>query len=445
MATGPSELPTPQFYEFPATFQQRRLWFLDQLQPNAASYNVAWSIRITGQLRVEALEQSLSEIVRRHEVLRTTFTERNGEPVQVVSPAHPLHLAVLDLSSTPDGEAEAQRITSQESQQPLDLKNGPLLRARVLKLGAEEHIVLITLHHIVFDGWSRRIFVQELATLYEAYESGKASPLPDLPLQYADYAVWQREHFAGKALAKQLAYWKKQLDGAPASLNLATDRPRPAIQSYRGAVKSFTLPAELFAAISDCGRQQSVTPFMILLAGFQVLMARYSGQEDVLVGTPIANRNRAELEGVIGFFANTLVMRTKISPALTVSELLAKVRETALDGYAQQDIPFEKLVEELRPERSLSHNPLFQVLFSLQNAPRRAFDLPGLQLTPVEVAGATSKFDLSLFLVETPEGLRGRMEYNTDLFEEATIERMLAHYQGLLEAAVADPQCPVSE
>ena len=445
MAPGASDLNAEQVYVFPVTFAQQRLWFLDQLQPNSASYNVAWSIQIKGQLQAHALESSLSEIVRRHEILRTVFAEENGEPVQIVCAARSVAMPVVDLRSHANAAGEAQRLAVEESQHPLDLKNGPLVRSRLLQLAEDEHVLLLTLHHIIFDGWSRRIFVQELASLYEAFRDGKPSPLPELPLQYADYAVWQRRHFQGKNLDKQLAYWKTQLSEAPANLDLPTDRPRPAVQSFRGAVKALSFPLELTERLNHLSRQQNVTPFMVLLAAFQALLSRCSGQEDILVGTPIANRNRAEIEGLIGFFANTLVLRTKIPAELPFGDLLARVKDAALGAYAHQDIPFEKLVEELRPERSLSHNPLFQVLFSLQNAPRQAFELAGLQLKPLEVAGSTAKFDLSLFLVETPSGLRGRMEYNTDLYDEATIARMLEHYQVLLEAAVANPALPVSE
>ncbi len=445
MAPGAPDANAEQVYVFPVTFAQQRLWFLDQLQPDSASYNVAWSIQIKGQLEVQALERSLSEIVRRHEILRTVFAEEHGEAVQKVCAARCVPMPVVDLRSHVKAADEAQAMAAREAQQPLDLKNGPLVRARLLQLAEDEHVLLLTLHHIIFDGWSRRIFVQELASLYEAFRDGKPSPLAELPLQYADYAVWQRRHFQGKNLDKQLTYWKTQLAGAPASLDLPTDRPRPAVQSFRGAVKSLALPLELTERLNHMSRQHNVTPFMVLLAAFQTLLSRYSGQEDILVGTPIANRNRAEIEGLIGFFANTLVLRTKIPASMPFGDLLSRVKESALGAYAHQDIPFEKLVEELRPERSLSHNPLFQVLFSLQNAPRQAFELAGLQLKPLEVAGSTAKFDLSLFLVETPSGLRGRMEYNTDLYDEATIGRMLEHYQVLLEAAVANPALPVSE
>lgn len=432
-------------YVFPVTFAQQRLWFLDQLQPGGASYNVPWSIQISGKLNVEAFERSLNEIVRRHEVLRTTFSMIDNKPVQVVVPSLAIALPITDLTSDPEREQNAKRAAVREAQQPLDLKNGPLVRARLLQLGPETHLLLLTLHHINFDGWSRRILVRELAALYEAFSAGNPSPLPDLPLQYADYAVWQRKHLQGKNLQRQLDYWKHQLDGAPTSLDLPTDHPRPAVQTYNGAAKAVNFPASLTVQLSALARHEGATLYMALLAGFEALLSRYSGQSDILVGTPIANRNRAEIEGLIGFFANTLVLRAKLSDELTFQGLLGRAKEDALGAYAHQDLPFEKLVQEIRPERSLSQNPLFQVLFSLQNAPRQAFELPGLELKLLESSSSTAKFDLSLFLVETPEGLRGRLEYNTDLFEAPTIERMLGHYQILLDAVVDDPALRVAD
>src|SRR5581483_778035 len=432
-------------YVFPGTFAQQRLWFLGELQPNSAAYNVSWPLQITGKLKIEALQQSLDEIVRRHEVLRTTFATQEGQPVQVVAQTGSVPVSIVDLSQHASRESEARRLIAEEAQRPLDLKAGPLVRAQLLRMQEEEHILLLTTHHIIFDGWSRRILVGELATLYEAFSCGKPSPLPDLSLQYADYAVWQRKHLQGQVLDKQLSYWKQRLAGAPASLALSTDHPRPAVQSFRGAIQTFVILQRLIEQMNSLVRQQGATLFMGLLAAFQLLLSRYTGQDDIVVGTPIASRNRSEVEGLIGLFANTLVLRTKLSGRWTFSELLEQVKETARGAYAHQDMPFEKLVEELRPERSLSHNPLFQVLFSLQNAPRQAFELSGLKLNLMESSSNTAKFDLSLFLIETGEGLRGRMEYNTDLFEAGTIERMLGHYQALLEAAVASPEVPVSE
>ncbi|HEY4961300.1 MAG TPA: amino acid adenylation domain-containing protein, partial [Terriglobales bacterium] len=368
-----------------------------------------------------------------------------GRPVQIVATSLQVPLILVDLSKMRDPAKEAQVAAAEEARTPLDLKNGPLLRTKLLRLGPADHVLLVTTHHIVFDGWSRRILVSDLAALYSAFCAGQASPLPDIPLQYADYAVWQRNHLQGENLGKLLEYWKRQLADAPATLDLPTDRPRPAVQSFRGAVRTFAFPKALSSGVAITSRWFGVTPFMTLMAGFQALLSRYSGQNDIVVGVPIANRNRAEVEGLIGFFANTLTLRTSLAADPTFRELLERVKDTALGAYAHQDMPFERLVEELRPERSLSYNPLFQVLFSLQNASKRAFELSGLQLQPLGgVAGTTAKFDLSFFLQEDAAGLTGRIEYNTDLFDSATIDRMLRHYQVLLEGAFADPDVRIS-
>jgi amino acid adenylation domain-containing protein len=429
---------------FPATFAQQRLWFLEQLQPGGTSYLIPWSLRINGNLKVEALGRALNEIVRRHEILRTTFSFKDGAPVQVVAAELCVPMPVLDLSSGAAREEDTKRLASEEANQPLDLERGPLVRAQLLRLGAEEHVLLLTMHHIIFDGWSRRIFIRELAALYEAFGAGRTSPLAEPKLQYADYAVWQRKQFQGANLEKQLSYWRQQLAGAPASLDLPTDRPRPAIQSFNGAKLPLSFSKDLSEKLQAFSRERGVTMFMTLLAGFQVLLSRYSHQDDVVVGTPIANRNRAEIEEMIGYFANTLVLRGKVSREATFTEFLSQVKETALGAYANQDLPFEKLVEELRPERNLSHNPLFQVLFSLQNAPRQAFELPGLKLSSMESVEGAAKFDISVFLSETPEGVRGRFEYNTDLFDADTIQRMIGHFQLLMEAAITTPERRVS-
>ncbi len=447
--TGLSPSPEPlvaHVYVFPVTFAQQRLLFLDQLDPNTTSYSVPWSIRMTGRLNAGALERSLNEIVHRHEILRTTFDMVDGQPVQIVSASVRFPLTMVDLSGLPDAESEAQSAAMKEARLPVDLKNGPVVRATLLRLGPADHALLFTMHHIIFDGWSRRIFVTELAALYEAFCAGRPSPLPELPLQYADYAVWQRTHLQGDTLDKLLCYWKERLAGAPTTLDLPTDRPRPALQTFRGANQSFVVPEALSDRVISFSRRAGVTPFMTLLAGFQVLLSRYSGQDDIVVGTPIANRNRAEIEGLIGYFSNTLALRTTLDGDPSFRDLLERVKETALGAYAHQDMPFERLVEELRPERSLSYNPLFQVLFSLQNAPRRAFELSGLRLKPLGgVTGTTAKFDLSLFLLEGEDGLSGRVEYNTDLFDGATIDRLLRHYLGLLEAALSNPETRISQ
>ncbi len=435
----------PAKYVFPATFAQQRLWFLEQLQPGSASYLIPWSLRIQGQLNAEALGRSLNEIVRRHEILRTTFSWKDGAPMQVVTSELALAMPVVDLSTKKQREQEAQRLALEEARKPLDLERGPLVRAQLLRLGAEDHILLLTMHHIMFDGWSRRILVRELAALYEAFGAGKPSPLPELKLQYADYAVWQRKQFQGAKLEKELSYWRQQLAGAPASLDLPTDHPRPAMQSFSGAKHPFSFSKEFNDKLQAFSRERGVTAFMTLLAGFQILLSRYSNQDDVVVGTPIANRNRAEIEEMIGFFTNTLVLRTRFSENVTFAEILAQVKETALGAYSHQDVPFEKLVEELQPERNLGQNPLFQVMFSYQNTPRRAFELGGLKVSLMDVGEAASKFDLSLFLSETPEGVGGRVEYNTDLFEPRTVEALMRHYQVLMEGAMARPEAKVGE
>ena len=435
-----------QVYVFPVTFAQQRLLFLNQLDPSNTSYSVPWSIRVSGSLNATALERSLNEIVRRHEILRTTFDVVEGHPVQIVAPSMRVPLNLVDLTTVTDPEAEVQAAARNEALSPIDLKHGPMVRTTLLRLDEADYALLITTHHIAFDGWSRRILVTELAALYEAFCAGQPSPLPELPLQYADFAVWQRNHMQGETLANLLNYWKQQLSGSPTTLDLPTDRPRPAIQSYSGATANFTLSAKLKEDLIRLGRRSEATLFMTLLAGFKALLSRYSGQDDVVVGTPIANRNRAEVEGLIGLFANTLPLRTKLDGDPTFRELLARVKDTALGAYAHQDMPFERLVEELRPERSLGYNPMFQVVFSLQNAHRATFELPGLKLRPLgALSNLTSKFDLSFFLFDAHDGLEGKVEYNTDLFDGATIDRMLSHFQILLEAAVANPEERVSK
>jgi amino acid adenylation domain-containing protein len=438
-------LGTSGTYVFPTTFAQQRLWFLEQLQPGSVSYLVPWSLRLSGKLNVEALENSLNEIVRRHEILRTTFSWKDGIPVQVVAGSLSISLPILDLTAASNSAEDIQRMSREEAHKPLDLERGPLVRARLLRLGPEEHVLLLTMHHIIFDGWSRRILVRELAAHYEAFCSGRARQLASPKLQYADYAVWQRKQFQGAYLEKQVSYWKEQLAGIPASLDLPTDHPRPAIQTFNGAKLPVALSPVLTRKLNEYSRERGVTLFMTLLAGFQALLARYSNQDDIVVGSPIANRNRAEIEEMIGFFANTLVLRTKFSAGVSFNELLAQVKETALGAYAHQDVPFEKLVEELQPERNLGQNPLFQVLFSFQNMPRQAFELAGLKVSFLDHGEATAKFDISAFLAETPDGVRGRIEYNTDLFDEATVRRMTNHYGALLESAVKSPELPLSQ
>jgi len=445
---APPIRPVSRDRELPLSFAQQRLWFLDQLEPNSPMYNIPDVVRLIGPLDVEVLKRCLNEIVRRHEVLRTTFAVVDGRPVQVIAPELTIPLPVVDLRSLPkaEREEEALRLATREAQRPFDLARGPLLRATLLRLDDEEHIALLTVHHIVSDGWSTSVFMGEMAALYEAFSTGKPSPLPELPIQYADFACWQREWLQGEVLEAQLSYWKQQLAGLPPLLELPTDRPRPPVQTFRGDYQSFTLPEDLCRAIKDLCQQEGVTLFMTLLAAFQTLLYRYSGQDDISVGIPIANRTRAEIEGLIGFFVNTLVMRTDLSGDPTFRELLQRVREVALGAYAHQDLPFEMIVDALQPERDMSHSPLFQVAFALQSSPRRTRSLPtsGLIIEPVEAHSGTAKYDLTLFINEEGEQLIGSLEYNTDLFDASTIQRMLSHFQTLLESIVADPDQRIS-
>jgi amino acid adenylation domain-containing protein len=439
--TAPPIRPVPRSEELPLSFAQQRLWFLDQLEVGSPFYNNPAAVRITGQLDVAALERSLNEIARRHEILRTSFATLDGKPVQVIASSLKLALPVVDLRHLPahEREQEARRVMKEAAQQPFDLANGPLARLCLWRLNEEEYVALLVLHHIVSDGWSNGVLIRELATLYQAFSNGYDSPLPELKIQYADFAYWQRKWLQGEALTKQLTYWKEQLSGSPPLLQLPTDHPRPAVQSFRGAHHRFTFSAELTEKLKALSRQESVTLFMTLLAAFQTLLYRYSGQEDICVGTPIAGRNRAEIEDLIGFFVNTLVMRTDLAGDPGFRELLKRVREVALGAYTHQDVPFEMLVEELRPVRELSHTPLFQVMLGLNNTPATAIELPGLSFHPIEVESGTARCDLLLELTERPEGLSGLLEYNTSLFEPATIARMSGHFQRLLEAVVADP------
>nr|MBA3356212.1 amino acid adenylation domain-containing protein [Pyrinomonadaceae bacterium] len=443
---APPIVPSPRDQELPLSFVQEQLWFLDQLKPGSSSYNVPQAIRMSGALDVAALRQTLESIIARHEALRTTFVSVDGQPVQVIAPARSVALPVIDLRELPisERETETQRLVTEDVRRPFDLAQGPLFRASLLRLGDEEYVLLINMHHIICDGWSMGVLFRELAAFYEAYATEKSSTLPQLPIQYADYAVWQREWLRGEVFEKQLAYWKQQLSGAPAVLGLPTDRPRPAVQSFQGARQFVGLPKNLSEQLLALSRREGVTLFMTLLAAFQILLSRYTGQEDIVVGTDVANRNQVETEGLIGFFINNVVMRSNLSGDPSFSELLAQVREMALAAYAHQDMPFNKLIEALKPERSLSHTPLFQVLFVLQNAPMQKLELAGLTLSSLELDSKTSKFDLAVFMEETEQGLVGTWGYKTDLFEAPTITRMAAHFETLLANIIAQPNTRLS-
>ncbi|MHC4593584.1 MAG: non-ribosomal peptide synthetase [Planctomycetota bacterium] len=427
------------------SFAQQRLWFLDQLGTGAA-YNIPMALRHTGRISVAALEGSLNEIVRRHEALRTTFKTADGSPTQVIADYVSEAMPVIDLSGKPEEarECEAQRLIVEESKQLFNLTEGPLFRAKLLRMSDEDHILLLTMHHIVSDGWSMGVFARELTALYSAFSNGDPSPLADLPIQYADFAVWQRNWLQGEVLETQLSYWQKQLDGISV-LQLPTDRPRPRVQTFNGACQSLELSSMLTGELNALSKREGATLFMTLLAAFQTLLYRYTGQDDIVVGSPIANRNRTEIEGLIGFFVNSLAIRGDLSGNPSFRELLERVRGVALGAYAHQDLPFEKLVEVLRPERDMSHTPLFQVMFALQNAPMEALELTGLTTTLLEQGSIKAGYDLEFYLWEKMEGLGGMLIYNTDLFDVATITRMMGHYQNLLKGIVSDLNKRISE
>ncbi|HYO51161.1 amino acid adenylation domain-containing protein, partial [Archangium sp.] len=444
---APPLLPVARDGEIPLSFAQYRLWFVDQLQPGGSTYNVPMGMHLLGRLDVAALESSLRELIRRHEVLRTTFASPGGRVVQVISPEVRLEFAVEDLEglAAPEREVEARRRTREEAQRPFELNRGPLLRAKVLRLAREEHVLLLVMHHIVTDGWSTNVLLRELSELYPAFEAGGVPALPELALQYADYAVWQRQWLRGEVLEAQLSYWKKALAGAPQALELPTDRPRPQVQTFQGAHVKVQLPLALSQEVRALSHREGATLFMTLLAAFQVLLARYSGQTDIVVGTPIAGRNRQEVEGLIGFFVNTLALRANVQGSLSFKELLAQVREACLGGYAHQELPFEQIVDALQLERDLSRAPLFQVRLLLENEPVRMVELGGLSLKLLDVGVVSAKLDLSVGLQETGQGLLSVWEYNTDLFDGETVARIAGHFQKLLEGLVTRPEQRLSE
>jgi amino acid adenylation domain-containing protein/FkbM family methyltransferase len=435
----------------PLSFAQERLWFLDRLEPGSAAYNVPAAVRLTGGLDAAALAASLAGIARRHAALRTTFQTIDGVPVQVIAAAAGLPLPAVDLAAIPGirREAEARRLAEEEGGRPFDLVRGPLVRAALLRLAAEEHVALFTLHHIVSDGWSMGVLIRELAALYPAHLPGgeRAPALPalaPLPIQYADFAVWQRRRLAGPLFDEQVAYWRRSLAGVPA-LDLPTDRPRGRLPEPRGAVATALFPRALHDGVARLARREEATPFMVLLAVWSALLSRWTGQLDVPVGFPVANRTRREVEGLIGFFVNTLVVRADLSGDPGLDTLVLRLRATVLGAFAHQELPFEKVVELLQPERDRGRNPLFEVLFSLQNAHSEAIELPGLRLAGVPVSGSSAKLDLSLAFQELPQGLAAAVEYRASLFFPTTLVRLLTHLEALLAGALAEPGCPLAD
>src|SRR6185369_7064542 len=387
----------------PLSFAQQRLWFLDQLEPGKSYYNLSFALQLDCALDLPALEASVNEIVRRHEILRARFTTRAGEAVQVIDPELKLRLSVTDLSKLPEAERKLQirELAGAEAQKPFNLSAGPLLRLLLLQTGDREYLLLPTFHHIICDGWSTGVFTDEWRVLYEAYSSGRPSPLPELPSQYADYTLWQRERLQGELLQQQISYWKQQLRDAPPVLEVPTDFPRSAAQQVRSGSHVITLPRSLSDSLKQFSRQEDVTLFMTLLAGFKLLLSRYSGQQDIVVGSSIANRTRAEVEPLIGFFVNTLVLRTDFSGRPSFRELVRRVKRMAMEAYAHQDLPFEKLVEELQPERSLGHTPLFQVMFALQNQTSLSTKPATIRMVPPDFESGAAKFDLTFVMIDT--------------------------------------------
>ncbi|MEH2084714.1 MAG: amino acid adenylation domain-containing protein [Nostoc sp.] len=440
--------PVPRDGKLPLSFAQQRLWFVQQLSPESDSYNMLEALRLDGSLNVVALEQSLSELIRRHEVLRTTFPTVDGNPIQHIAAATALNLPIHDLQelSALEQTSQIQEIVKYLASQPFNLAVGPLVQFTLLQLSQNEYVLLLKMHHIIYDGWSLSIFYRELSQLYAAFTQGLPNPLPPLPIQYADFAFWQRQWLTGEILERQLGYWQQQLAGVPGVLELPTDKPRPPIQTFSGGVESFLLDSDLTQRLQKLSQESDATLFMTLLAAFLVLISRYSGQPDIVVGSPIANRNSPQVEQLMGFFANTLALRGNLSDNPNFADFLAQVRQTTLEAYAHQDLPFEILVEKLQPERDLSRNPLVQVMFSLQNVPQSSGNLSGLNIQnialPIDVK---ARFDLEVNFWEGPGGLEGVWCYNRDLFEATTIARLAQHFQTLLQAIVANPRTRVAE
>jgi len=444
--------PVPRDGPLPLSFSQQRLWFMDQLEKDSPAYNMPSALRLSGALDIGALERSLTEIVRRHEILRTSYPLQDGAPVQRIHAPADLRLAQLDLSGL-DAAEQARRVrqlADEEALRPFSLAAAPLIRGTLLVLAPEEHVLLMTMHHIVSDGWSIGVIGRELSLLYEAFMEGKSSPLPELKIQYADFAAWQLEWLQGEGYRNQLDYWKRRLQGAPTVLELDTDHPRPPLQTYAGATETVRAGDALRSRLVALGRDAGCTLFMTLLAAFAVLLRRYTDQDDLIVGTPIANRNRPEVENLIGFFANTLPLRFELADDPDFRSLLRRVQGVTVEAYENQDIPFEKIVEALNVDRDLSRNPLVQVVFVLQNAPMHASGsstagLKGLAITPVAFDTGTVRLDMEVHVWEDRDGLKIEFVYNTGLFEPETIARMAANYLGLLEAVVADPSRRISE
>jgi hypothetical protein len=425
----------------PLSFPQQRLWFLDQWDPGAPTYNAALAFRLRGPLDVDVLEASVQRVVERHEALRTVFRAPGGVPVQVVLDDWSCEIRRIDAPDIDEGEL--LRLLREESRRPFDLASDLMLRVTLVRTGADEHVVLLGEHHIAFDGWSDDILFDDLEELYRATTEGREPALPELPIQYGDFAVWQRARAEEGALAEQVSYWQTQLAGVTSRLELPIDRERPTVQTFEGVHRPVSMPAAHAAAMGELARREAATPYMAFLALWGLALYRMTGQDDVLVGTPIANRDRVEVERLIGFFANTLVMRIRLDGNPTFRELVRRVRETALGAYAHQNVPFEKVVEAIHPERHAGYNPLFQVNFRVQSSVPAVLRVPGVTAEPFEVDVGFARFDLALELQLRPDGIGGYFEYNRALFSAETIDRIAASFADLLADAVARPDEPV--
>ncbi len=424
---------------FPLSFAQQRLWFIDQMEPEDCAYNIPVAVRLTGQLKVAVLEQSVNALIERHETLRTSFITIKGEPKQVVVPKLTITIPLINLHGVEEEATVINQFAREEAQTPFHLSQAPLLRVKLLQIHPTEHILLLTMHHIVSDGWSMGILVRELAILYEAFSQGNPSPLPKLPIQYGDYSVWQRQWLQGEVLDSLSSYWKRQLGGSKTVLPLPKESSLEKGKTTQGGTISFHFPPEKLQQLKQICHQEGVTLFMLLLAAFKTLLWHYTNAEDITVGTDVANRNRSETETLIGFFVNILVLRTDLSQNPTFRELLQRVRQVALKAYAHQDLPFSKLVEELKPERKAGQTPLFEVLFVLQNTPLPKFKTSDLQLGAIAINDQTSKFNLGFFVAERESGLLGTWRYRSELFNSSTIEQMSMRFTALLNSVIANP------
>jgi hypothetical protein len=431
----------------PVSFAQQRLWVLDRIEPNNPLYNIARPLRMKGELKTDTLVRALNEIVRRHESLRTTFAASpDGEPVEVIADSLTLPVPIVDLSTRPEGDREtgARELAAEQAGTPFNLATGPLLRAMLLKLDARDHILLLTMHHIISDAWSAGVFVEELGVLYRAFCAGEPSPLAELTIQYGDYAAWQRQYMQGEALEYELAYWREHLKDAPTLLELPTDYPRPSQRTFAGAWEPVPLAKDVSESVRTFSHAKQVTPFMTLFSGFGAMLSRYSGVEHIVLGTDVANRTTIETERLIGFFINLLPLHTDLSGDPSFSELVSRVREAALGAYAHQDLPFDKLVHELRPERSSSHNPIVQAIFVMQNVPTQKRELTGLELSVFPTPVARSKFDIAVFMTDDGHEMTQHWVYSTELFGRGTILRLARHFENVLRHGLLQPETRLS-